>query len=213
MQLRKPESKVQTSLNFGASIQVPEKTCTCEATDFQLGWNSQRTHAMQQSRQLCFSRIPWEHSSQGSRQCHVCKDWVRTSTTHHVKSIFTVACFLSFATEIKGMGGWVRETTKLQACFHCQLGGWCYISSRFLFSAPTPISHWSCFWLSCAILDIQLYTLSGFTQKEMDDSNRRSKHRSNCEKKSDVVKESPSQNVAFPVLIFLYKQYKLKSWQ
>lgn len=70
------------------------------------------------------------------------------------------------------------------------------------FSAPTPISHWSCF-DSHAILDIQLYTLGGFTQKEMDDSNRRSKPRSNCEKKSDVVGvESPSQNVAFSSVDF-----------
>lgn len=38
----------------------------------------------------------------------------------------------SFATDIKGMWGRVGETTKLKACFHFQLGGWCSISFHFL---------------------------------------------------------------------------------
>ena len=123
--------KFKTSLNFGASIQVPQKTCTCEATaparlEFPKG-------PMPCDRAGSFVS-PESHGSIHLRvQAMSCLQRL-SQNLHHppCEKHFYCSFVLSFATEIKGMGGWVRETTKLQACFHCQLGGWCYISFRFL---------------------------------------------------------------------------------
>ena len=114
--------KFKTSLNFGASIQVPQKACTCEAASLA---------------RLEFPKGPMPCDGAGSFvspeshgsihlrvQAMSCLQRLSQNLHHPPNEKHFYCSFVSsFATEIKGMWGRVRETTKLQACFHFQLGG------------------------------------------------------------------------------------------
>ena len=114
--------KFKTSLNFGASIQVLQKACTCEAAslarlEFPKG-------LMPRDGAGSFVS-PESHGSIHLRvQAMSCLQRLSQNLHHPPNEKHFYCSFVSsFATEIKGMWGRVRETTKLQACFHFQLGG------------------------------------------------------------------------------------------
>lgn len=122
MQPRKLRSKVQNpfelwrfhssaSEDLHLCCRLPSSTGIPEGTNDATRW----------SRQLCFSRILWEHSSQV--QAMSCLQSL-SQNLHHPpnEKHFYYSFVSSFATKIKGMQGRVRDTTKLQASFHFQLG-------------------------------------------------------------------------------------------
>ena len=81
------------------------------------------------------------------------------------------------------------------------------------FSAPTHISHWSCF-ASHAILDICVIVQVVLSKRKCL-LNKSSKPGSNCESKSDPVEaESHSQNARVSQCWFFWiNDVKHKSWQ
>lgn len=122
MKPRKPRSEVQNPFELWWF-----HSCAPVTPPPQPGRNSwrDRCHAMQQL--LCFSRILREHSSWGSSNVMFAKPESEPPPPTEWK-YFYCSFVSSFATKIKGMWRKVKEMTKLQASFHFQLGGWCYIS-------------------------------------------------------------------------------------
>ena len=124
------ELKFKTSLNSDDSIHAPQKACTCAAAsparpEFPR-W------VMSHSRAGGFVSLESCGSVHLGAQAMSCLQSLSQNLHHPLNEKHFYSSFVSsFATKIKWMWGKVRETTKLQASFHFQLGGWGHISFCF----------------------------------------------------------------------------------
>lgn len=114
--------KFKTPLNSGDSIQVPQKTCTCAAASPALP-EFPRGPMMLHDGAGSFVFPESCGNIHLSVQAMSCLQSL-SQNLHHPpnEKHFYYSFVSSFATKIKGMQGRVRETTKLQASFHFQLG-------------------------------------------------------------------------------------------